>query len=237
MTAPVAPALTAETSQAAQAAVAAEAVDLIASVWPSLDVGDLSRSMPAFRRLVAAIVARLGGASSAAAVTYYRAERIAAGLEGGYVPRPSRPAGSVQVGRSIDWATAPLWSAEPDTAAALKRTQSTTERLVLNAGRQTVMDNVRKDKQAKEWARIAEPDACFWCAMMAIRKGAYTSYDAANFHAHDDCRCHVMPVFHSYQPSERVTQWNALWSKSTRGKSGPDAIKAFRQAYEGRPVT
>lgn len=50
-----------------------------------------------------------------------------------------------------------------------------------------------------------------------------------------NCRCAVEPLFSGrYEPTAAVRQAQALWKSSTKGKSGPEALKAFRQAVEGR---
>jgi hypothetical protein len=119
-------------------------------------------------------------------------------------------------------------------ADAKARLAAASERLVLDAGRNTVIDNAERDRKAKGWARIPEPGACSFCLMLATRGAVYRSEASGGFKTHDNCRCHVEPVFNAYEPSAAVRQAQALWASSTRGKSGNAARIAFRQAVEGR---
>jgi hypothetical protein len=118
-------------------------------------------------------------------------------------------------------------------ADAKARLAAAAEQHVLNAGRDTIMENVERDRKAKAWARIAEPDACWFCAMLATRGAVYHA-QRGDFQAHDHCRCHAEPVFTAYEPSAKVREWSGLYSKATAGVYGSKpAQKAFRQAYEG----
>jgi len=119
-------------------------------------------------------------------------------------------------------------------ADAKARLAASSERLVLDTGRNTVIDSAQRDPKAKGWARIPEPGACSFCLMLATRGAVYRSESTADFKSHDNCRCHVEPVFTAYEPSAAVRQAQALWASSTRGKSGNAARIAFRQAVEGR---
>jgi hypothetical protein len=78
----------------------------------------------------------------------------------------------------------PLWSpdvlAQPVTEAgstavadAKARLAAATERLVLDAGQQTIVQNVAADRKARGYARIPEPNACAFCLMLATRGAVY----------------------------------------------------------------
>jgi hypothetical protein len=178
------------------------------------------------------------------AARQYAQQRKAA-VGGGFSPRPADPPPVEQVAQTVDWAVQPLWSADVLTqplteagssaiADAKARLAASTERLVQDTGRDTIIGNVQRDRQAKAWARIPEPGACSFCLMLATRGAVYRSEKTAEFKSHDNCRCHVEPVFTAYEPSAAVRQAQALWASSTRGKSGNAAQIAFRQAVEGR---
>jgi hypothetical protein len=231
--------------QAAQAGLAILVALAIERLWPSLDFLHLRQSLPAFKAAVAQDVQRHAQASATLAARQYRSERVAAGVGGGYTPRPADPPSVEQVAQAVDWAVQPLWNAdvlaEPITKAgssavadAKARVAAAAERLVLDAGRNTIVDNVQADRKAKAWARIPEPGACSFCLMLATRGAVYRAEATADFKSHDNCRCHVEPVFTAYEPSAAVRQAEALWASSTRGKSGNAARIAFRQAVEGR---
>jgi len=227
----------------------------VAKLWPSLDLLHLRTSLPVFKAAVVHEVQRHARASAALAARQYRADRVRAGVGAGFTPVPADPPPLEQVAQAVDWATQPLWNsnvvaavtgqpeAEPTEALpssstaiadAKARLAASSERQVLDAGRNTIVDNAQRDRKAKGWARVPEPGACSFCLMLATRGAVYRSEQSADFKTHDHCRCHVEPVFTAYEPSARVREAQALWASSTRGKSGHAAQVAFRQAVEGR---
>ena len=93
---------------------------------------------------------------------------------------------------------------------------------------------VEADRQALGYRRISGGDPCAFCAMLVARGGVYTEA-SAGFEAHSNCGCTGRPVYDRNDAhSERARELQQLWNESTRGRSGDDAVRAFRQAYEGR---
>lgn len=266
--------------QAAHAGLAILVGLAIAKLWPSLDLLHLRQSLPAFKAAVTREVQQHAQASATMAARQYRQQRVAAGVGAGFTPRPAPPPPLEQVAAMVDYAVQPLWNAEvlaqPVTEAgstaiadAKARLAAASERLVLDAGQQTIVGNVEADRKARGYARIPEPNACSFCLMLATRGAVYKtdragrvangrgrvskgtrhldgdSFAASNakfkdgdvpstIKVHDNCRCHVEPVFGVYEPPASVREADALWISSTRGKSGNAARIAFRQAVEGR---
>ncbi len=206
----------------------------LGAAWALLDVAALARTLPAFAAAVAALVHRYGSASAGVAADFYGAARAAAGVKGSFTVPLADPAGLEQVSQSVGWATKGLWSAQPEVEAAKTLVKGAAERLVLDAGRNTVVQAVQRDRQARGWARVTQPGCCYFCAMLASRGAVYRSERTADFQAHDHDRCVAEPVFGVYEMTAAARGFQALWRDSTRGHSGDAAIKAFRQAYEGR---
>jgi hypothetical protein len=253
-----------EQAQASQAAVALGLTLAIEGLWPHLNLADLRGSLPAFKAAVAQQVIAHAQASATLAARQYRSERARAGVRGGFTPVPADPPSVEEIAQSVDWAVQPLWNAnvaahaesggtativeapaapEPSTevppagsaiADAKARLAAASERQALDAGRDTIIENAQRDAKARGWARVPEPGACSFCLMLATRGAVYRSESKAAFKSHDNCRCHVEPVFNAYEPSALIRQAQALWASSTRGKSGNAARIAFRQAVEGR---
>jgi hypothetical protein len=249
---------------AAQVGLAVLTTDAIERLWPSLDLRNLRNALPAFKAAVAQQVQRSAQASASLAARQYALQRRAAGVSGSFSAVPADPPTVEQIAQSVDWAVQPLWNADvaahaaaggtavievptevakvaeeaPPAGSAIAdakaRLAAASERLVLDTGRQTVIDNAERDRKAKGWARVPEPGACSFCLMLATRGAVYRSEASGGFKTHDNCRCHVEPVFNAYEPSADVRQAQALWASSTRGKSGNAARIAFRQAVEGR---
>lgn len=232
----------AEKHQVGQEALASLIPALLRGAWPLLDPHNIKGTLPRFTAAVRAIVATYGRASATAALSYYRQERVAAGVTSHVALKVAPQPADRVIEDAIGWATSSLYgTVTPELErATLDRLDAAVEQLVLDQGRATVIDNALNDKAAKGWARVTEQGACSFCIMLALRAGAgflYKSERSADFTAHDHCRCHAEPVFNAYEPSHRMRELQRVWSESTKGRSGHDARVAFRQAVEGRPVT
>jgi hypothetical protein len=216
--------------QETQAGLAVLAAREVASAWRLIQLGDLRTTLPRFAAAVAALVQRYGLASASLAADYYDSARAAAGISGRFTVMPADPPGLDQVEAEVGWATRVLWSAEPDTESARTMVTGAADRMVLDTGRATISDAVQSDRAARGWARVPEAGCCAFCAMLATRGAVYKTEQTADFRAHDHDRCHIEPVFGQYEPTAQVREWQALWEKSTAGKSGAAARAAFRKA-------
>jgi len=231
------PPLRAEEHQASQEAVAALIVPLLRRSWDLLDLSNLPDTLPRFREAVGAVVNHYGRGAAAVAAQHYTTERHAAGVPGRIAlpPVPDVPEGFID-----QLIVEKLAEAEADVAKALEGLDAGAEQLVLDQGRRQMLSAVALDREAKGWARIPNAGACSFCLMLALRAGAgylYTSKRAANFRAHENCRCSVEPVFGRFEPTAQVRDAEKVWADTTKGRSGHDARVAFRQALEGRDVT
>ena len=197
--------------------------------WAAFDPTDPS-TLQRFILAIQAICQHFGMASSSAASAFYEHERHQAGL-GHFATHVAPPADLQKVEASIRWATKDLWAPNPDIEAAKVKVTGVVEKNVLDTGRQTILDNVQRDREALGWARVPEPGACSFCALLATRGMVYRSDKTASFEAHDHCRCHAEPVFTAYEPSAQIREWQRIYSESTKGIHGPAAMRrAFRKA-------
>jgi len=111
-------------------------------------------------------------------------------------------------------------------------------RMVADAGRDTIRETVREDPEAVGWARVPDANPCYFCAMLASRGPVYLSAETATTTVsgdpyHDGCGCVAVPVFSRDDPWPGPGRYfHDLWRRSTAGKSGKDAIKAFRHALK-----
>lgn len=223
--------------QRGQQALAGQVRAPVRTAWDRLvDVQNLNGTLPAFKVAAAAVVVHYGSASGAAALRYYRTARLQAGVTGRPTLALPPPVESGRLDASIDWATRGLWTPSITGQlidAALSMVEVSAERMVLNQGRDTLMHAVSKDPQATGWARVAEGNACAFCAMLTSAGAHYKSEESSGFEAHDNCACSVEPVFDdNYVPPADVQDWQQIYAESTSGLNGDDAINAFRRAYE-----
>ena len=84
-------------------------------------------------------------------------------------------------------------------------------RMVQNIYRDTMVSNSQKDKKATGYQRVASPNACSFCLLVALNE--YTTFEESGGY-HDSCGCSAVPVF-----------------KST-GAYKPDYYDGFRADYE-----
>lgn len=204
---------------------------LVQQLWQSLRPGEPD-SVVQVRDGVAALIHQFSLASATLARREYAAQRLTAGVRAPFTVPLADPPSPEQVDRSLGWAMHDL----ADTAT-LTKVEGAAQRLVLDTGRETVVDAVKADPRARAWAREARPDCCSFCAMLATRGAVYESSesagDATNRY-HDHCHCQVVPVFGAYEPPAHVRQWQADWQRVTAGKGGDAALLAWRQFIEGR---
>lgn len=198
---------------------------------------------------VAAIIRRYASAASALAVRQYQQERRAASIKQPFTPRPQLPT-MAQLGSATDWTLGTLYGNGGTRESAEANLITASERLVLNAHRDTIVANVEKDRQARAWARETSPGCCWWCSMLATRGAVYSSAAAAGKAApkdgqmptgldetgaefvnrfHNNCRCRVVPVFGAFEPTAHVREWQALWNKTMRpnGAGEPGEINGM----------
>lgn len=115
-----------------------------------------------------------------------------------------------------------------------------------NGGRDTVVGAVKDDQRAIGYARVTKAHPCYFCAMLASRGAVYKKdsfQDSDTFFTgsfstakvHDSCQCSLEPTFsRTAALPGRGDEFATLWGSTTRGKSGRDAVNAFRRAYEQR---
>lgn len=206
------------------------------AAFARLDISALKQSLPQYQLLVAAITRRYGLMSARLATLQYESARQAAGVTSKFTVAPQLPPLVAQVGQAVDWATQPLWAAQPDIETTKTNVTGAVNNLVLDAGRQTIIKNVHADPKAKGWARIPEPTACYFCALLATRGDVYKSEKAADFKSHDHCKCHAEPIFNAYEPSAQIRQWQQQYADATRDARGMKAKQlAWRHAFENQP--
>jgi hypothetical protein len=250
------PARSPEQYQAGQTALVALIPTLVTQVWPLLDVHDIAATRDRLVMAIEAIVHRYGAASAAGALNHYRKARRDAGVT---TPLPSvslPPAvPTLDVDQVVGVSLSGLYGrVTPESEqAVIDQISEGAAQLVLDQSRDTVIEAVHQDRVAKGWVRVTEPGACWFCTMLALRGGAgflYRSEQSAgrrsnsrftgggfSFKVHNSCRCHAEPVWTAYEPSARMRDADRMWRDVTKGRSGKDAQRAFRQAWEGRTVT
>ena len=220
------------------------------AAWSLVDLHNLSGTLPTYQKTIAGLVLKFGRMSAVVAANFYRDERTAAGVAGRFLPKPATPAGLDQVNTAVSWATKGLWSPPKASAAATDASQAVSgpslelpghvknaqtlvkgvaQKMVVDTGRNTLIEAIQADTKARGWAREARPGACHFCALLSTRGAVYRSEETASFEAHDHCHCVPVPVFSAhYEPPAYVRQWNQIYTDHASGQ--PNPINAFRVA-------
>lgn len=162
-------------------------------LWSRLDTADADGVREALVEVVPALVDEHGTVAAALTADYYDEAREDARVSGRFRARPVDPAPSARVEAMVRWGVGPLFSEQPDPAAALERLSSGQERIVTDFQRETIVDSVERDPQARGWQRVGSGRACPFCSMLIGRGGVYRSGGTAAFRSHNNCRCVAVP--------------------------------------------
>jgi len=126
--------------------------------------------------LPAAIEPYIGGSADLAALWYEELRnqteraRMAAVVAGATV-------NEAQIAAMTRRAMAPLFGKSESTVFALLA--GSVQRLISNAGRDTIRTNVMRDRIRVGYARIPQPGCCAFCSMLASRGAVYNSASSA----------------------------------------------------------
>lgn len=111
----------------------------------------------------------------------------------GFRPTLPAPVAAEKVASSAAWAAQPVFDGAP--MVALTRLTGSVERHVRTAARQTIVHN--SERLGVPFARVARPDGCPFCKMLASRGFVYEDDKAAGgvtgSDYHDRCRCVALP--------------------------------------------
>lgn len=182
-----------------QLALRQSTVAQMEDLWPALDWADLDRSFPGFAAETLKVVSKNRRTSSGLAAAYLRAFRVSSGLAGDLrIVIPQMPAEQFVTSLRVTSVVAAKQAAVAGTPADVAMTNALTQasgamaRLVLNAGRSTVLDSLKADPKARGWVRVLGGGGCDFCQMLAGRE--YPT-DNAGFDAHDHCGCTAEAVY------------------------------------------
>jgi hypothetical protein len=91
----------------------------------------------------------------------------------------------------------------------LAATIAASKRIILDGGREMLIEASRRDRNVEGWARITDGSSCAFCAMLVSRGPVY-SEKTVSFRSHDRCGCGVRLVFKSDRDAGWSPQSKAL---------------------------
>ena len=244
-----------------QAGLTAALVAALRALWPQVDPLSGPAALNKYTDGVAALVEQFSQASISLAADYYDAVRAQAGITGTFrTPIIDTPPRSL-VDAGVEWAM----RAQADMAAIQSRIEAAAQKAVADSARDEVVTAVEGDDKALGFARVARPDACYFCLAQAMRRKKPTASDpserpgvyksrgtaggfvnhkftgsgAAKFH--NDCHCVVEPVFSTgYQLAPHIADAERLYFESTlhseKGQSLNDFRRALAATRAGKPI-
>jgi len=171
------------------------AQDTLAGFWGSLDTAgnplDVKRALLGF---FPELVTSYGDAAALLAVDFYDETRnvpVSASRFRATLAKPPVRAQSEAVAR---WGLGPLFDPEPHPFASLTHLSGALQRLVLQAGRTSIISAAGRDPIRTGFARIPIGVTCKWCTLLASRGFVYWSEESAGRFDkwHDKCDCAVV---------------------------------------------
>ena len=114
-----------------------------------------------------------------------------------------------------------------------------------NGGRDAIDNAIKNDQRVIGYVRVTDGSPCFFCAMIASRGPVYQedSFEDSypRFHGpgdqkvHDSCGCDLKPLYRRDSADlAESNRYSDLWTQASKGRSGKDAVRQFRQIYAGR---
>jgi len=220
-----------------QLALRASVVRDVMKLWPAWQPSRPD-SYQAFERAMVLLVQSRSVQSAAISARYYELFR-AADAPGRQVARTvalaaARDEAAIRASISVT-ARAGVYAAlgagqtyEAAMRNGLVRVSGAASRNVLNAGRDTVVNEVQRDPRAQGWARVTSAAPCAFCAMLASRGPVYKE-DTVDFEAHDHCSCDAEPAYEGSEWPGQAQEYRKLWQET-------GSLKEFRSAL-GRGET
>lgn len=157
----------------------------LATIWQQISTAtDATVIRDQLADVLPQLVALYGAAAASLAADYYDEMRAQTELTSRFsavvADTPNRDATDALAGFGVG----PLFSAAPDSAAALTLVGGGLQRMVTNASRDTITTSATADPHDVIWVRIVYYGACGYCSS---RGGTHDTS------AHDHCHCGVEP--------------------------------------------
>lgn len=168
----------------------------LSGFWSALNLsGDPARVREELLLFFPDLVQAYGDTAAVLGADWYELLRDAPASAASFGAVLAQPAATGQAQSSARWAVGPLWDEDPD--AALSRLLGSTQRLVLQPGRDSFAQSAGRDPVRTAWARVPSgATTCKWCVMLAGRGADYGDAVAAGDmnDFHDNCDCTQVPI-------------------------------------------
>jgi hypothetical protein len=105
------------------------------------------------------------------------------------------------------------------------------KRIMLDAGREMLVQAGRRDPNVDAWARVSDGSTCAFCAMLVSRGPVY-SEATVSFRSHDRCGCGVRLVFKGEKDrgwSQDAAALNRLWKGTDDPEREEDSTLTLKE--------
>ncbi len=179
-----------EFRQANQSLVSLAQRDL-RQLWGALDLNRPERARDVLLEFFPDLVSTYGDTAAVLGADWYDQLRNLPPSAASFRAAVSLPVQTAQAEGSVRWAAADLFGETPD--SALAKLLGSTQRLVLQPGRDSIWEAARADPVRTGIARVPSgPQTCRFCIMIASRGPVFASIAKAGGDGntyHDDCDC------------------------------------------------
>lgn len=161
----------------------------LAAVWQRLDLQDVDATTAALRPVLYELMGTYGTAAASLGADWYEDVREVAGAAGRFTASLVELPDQGRTDSLVRWGTRPLvpqempdvdeYEFEPDPDAALSRIDGGLQRIIADADRDTIEENIDADPARPLFARHASANACAFCALLATRGAVYRSETSA----------------------------------------------------------
>lgn len=219
----------ADTHRIQQVKLTADVQRLLAEVYRrTIDPSRLDQTFPVYLAAASRVLGQGRAASDVLARRYYMRAASGAGFEPVALDAPPVPMNREAVETSLR-VTGPVLVKQQiakgvplvlATQLGLAATIAAGKRIMLDGGREMLIQASRRDPNVKAWARVSDGGPCAFCAML-ISRGPVYGEEFVSFRSHDRCGCGVRLVFKGEADggwSEDATRLNRLW----KGDDDPD---------------
>lgn len=232
--------LTAE-QRVAQVSMRAATLRDVVKLWAVVNPLDLRGTIGTFSDAASAVVRARNQDSARSAAAYLARFRAAEGVSGRIsAATPAAPPAAADVAGALRGAglsgiiNARRAGSTVDNASAngLVKVLGEASKIVIGGARDTVLAATDGDPLARGWQRVTSGSPCAFCSMLASRGPVYKNAKTSGFEPHGHCGCTAEPVYGA--ASATVVDLGRAFKDATAGKSGKDALNAWRRELAGK---
>jgi hypothetical protein len=222
-----------------QVQLSAHTQRLLAEVYRrTIDPARLDETFPVYLQAASVVLGQGRAASDVLARRYYMQIASSAGFEARALDTPLSPMNLEAVETSLR-VTGPVLirtklaegvSLPAATQLGLAATLAAGKRIILDGGREMLIEASRRDPNVQGWARVSDGSPCAFCSMLVSRGPVY-SEGTVSFRSHDRCGCGVRLVYENDADggwSKDATALRRLWPDE-----GTLTLAEWRKVYHG----